>query len=411
MQPNPTRQPRGVSLIEAVVALAVMATGLLGIAGVQSTLRANSDIAKQRAEAVRLAQERIEDLRYFRDMTGTAPSYVGITSTVDTTTPARSNTTFTRTTTVTPMQPGAPDLQAVPRAKSVSVTVSWPDRTGQTQQVTLYAAVSGIAPALAGSLAVPPDGGDPMRQPLNRDRGIPPTAVDIGGNQSAFRPPAVGGGVVWVFNNTSGLISLCALITDTGAQSDLRANNIGNCTNNAARLVSGYISFNLAGQQTRPAALDNLEMTLQQSAPPPYAGTVTTCAMDTASQPATYTAYYCAVPVDNTTSPPSPWSGSLVLENRPRTPLLFVQPGGAYRLCRYIIDGKDLVITTNPNSVTVATSFSNIGSSLANRNFVVISSANSCSPPFPSPYPVPNQGTIVLPNPFPLWLVQHQPAP
>ncbi|MDP1533833.1 MAG: prepilin-type N-terminal cleavage/methylation domain-containing protein, partial [Rubrivivax sp.] len=43
---------QGVSLIEAVVALAVLAFGMLGLVGVQATLRGNADIAKQRAEAV-----------------------------------------------------------------------------------------------------------------------------------------------------------------------------------------------------------------------------------------------------------------------------------------------------------------------------------------------------------------------
>lgn len=372
MKSTRTHSARGVSLIEAVVALAVMATGLLGIVGVQSSLRANSDIAKQRAEGVRLAQERIEELRGFSDMAGAGPSYVGIVSSVDISTPAQANTTFTRTTTVTPMQVGVPDLQAVPRAKSVSVNVSWPDRTGQTQSVTLHAAVSGIAPALAGSLAVPPYGGNPMRQPLNRERGIPPTAVDIGNNQSAFRPPAVGGGVVWVFSNSTGLISLCSLTNDTGQQSDLTAANINlnNCSSNVARIVSGYLRFNLNGQQTRPAVLDNLEMTLQQTAPAAFAGIDLNCAMDITAQPASYTAFYCAVPVGSPAAPLQ-WSGALVLENRPRTPALFVQPGGPYRVCRYVLDA----------------SYTSISTGLLNQNFLVIDAASTCPTTGPTTWP------------------------
>ena len=55
------RSSRGVSLIEALVALAVMAFGLLGVVGMQSTLRVNADVSRQRAEAVRMAQEKMED--------------------------------------------------------------------------------------------------------------------------------------------------------------------------------------------------------------------------------------------------------------------------------------------------------------------------------------------------------------
>ena len=59
------RSQRGVSLIEALVAMAVMAFGTLGVLGVQTTLRLNADIAKQRNEAVRIGQETIEAARSF----------------------------------------------------------------------------------------------------------------------------------------------------------------------------------------------------------------------------------------------------------------------------------------------------------------------------------------------------------
>src|SRR5215510_2158450 len=59
------RLSRGVSLIEAMVAVAVMAFGMLTVVGVQSTLRLNGDIAKQRSEATRIAQETLEQNRGF----------------------------------------------------------------------------------------------------------------------------------------------------------------------------------------------------------------------------------------------------------------------------------------------------------------------------------------------------------
>src|SRR4051794_6693571 len=62
------RYSRGVSLVEAMVALAVMAFGMLAVVGVQSTLRLNGDIAKQRSEATRLAQETLETYRSFTSL-------------------------------------------------------------------------------------------------------------------------------------------------------------------------------------------------------------------------------------------------------------------------------------------------------------------------------------------------------
>jgi Tfp pilus assembly protein PilV len=66
------RLQRGISLIEALLALAVMALGMMGLVGVQSTLRSTSDVAKQRSEAVRIAQAEIERWRAFDALNGGA---------------------------------------------------------------------------------------------------------------------------------------------------------------------------------------------------------------------------------------------------------------------------------------------------------------------------------------------------
>ena len=67
---------RGVSLIEAIVAMAVMAFGMMAVVGLHTTLRQNSDIAKQRSEAVRIAEEAIEQWRAFSIMGATSgPSF------------------------------------------------------------------------------------------------------------------------------------------------------------------------------------------------------------------------------------------------------------------------------------------------------------------------------------------------
>ena len=45
---------RGFTLLEALIALLVLSFGMLAIAGFQTTLSRNSDLAKQRTEALRL---------------------------------------------------------------------------------------------------------------------------------------------------------------------------------------------------------------------------------------------------------------------------------------------------------------------------------------------------------------------
>ena len=72
----------GITLIEALIALLVLSLGMLALVQVQSTLRYNSDVAKQRSEAVRIAQENMESLRAYGRLAATTgyKSYTEIAS-------------------------------------------------------------------------------------------------------------------------------------------------------------------------------------------------------------------------------------------------------------------------------------------------------------------------------------------
>ena len=76
VQGSPSRasspSQRGVSLVEAIVAMAVMAFGMMALVGLQTTLRLNADVAKQRSEAVRIGEAAIENWRAFSTMPITA---------------------------------------------------------------------------------------------------------------------------------------------------------------------------------------------------------------------------------------------------------------------------------------------------------------------------------------------------
>jgi len=63
---------RGVGLIEALIAFLVLSLGMLAIARVQSDMRAHAELARQRTEAVRIAQQDIETLRAYSVLTSTA---------------------------------------------------------------------------------------------------------------------------------------------------------------------------------------------------------------------------------------------------------------------------------------------------------------------------------------------------
>jgi len=191
--PPRTRAGRaaGFALIEALIALLVASFGMLAIAAFQGTLSGSSDIAKQRSEAVRLAQLKIEQLRAYQRV-ASDPNVVNhifnftddVVSGSDTIGPASgayaTNTTYSRVWTVT----GAgTDLQ-----KWVRVAVSWQDRNGTTQSVNLQTVIARSDPVSIGMLVVPPIAMN-ARTPKNRNVDIPyPAIVLADGKTSAFQP-------------------------------------------------------------------------------------------------------------------------------------------------------------------------------------------------------------------------------
>lgn len=226
----PRRRLQGVSLVEALVALAVMSIGMLALVGVQSTMRLNSDLAKQRTEATRIASEEIERLRSFTSMAAVVGqpgiSYDEIASRVvaDYQPPdGIGNTSYRVQRTVVE--------QAAQARKLVSVQVQWTDRSNQAQTVTLDSGISATAPTLGAMLLVPH-----RESATSRNRGrhvsIPPGAVDLGDGHSRYEPPG-SSGLGWYFNNLTGVMRACgAGITDYA-------------TCPVATLVSGTVRFHL----------------------------------------------------------------------------------------------------------------------------------------------------------------------
>ncbi len=236
---------RGVSLLEALVAMGVMAFGILGVMGMQLTLRSNADMAKQRSQATRIAQEKMETWRSFAvlDTTSGYRAYADIaTPAPETVTPEAGNTSYLVTGQVT--ETGHLSH------KTLLVEVSWTDRNNEAQKVSLTSLVGKVHPELAASLAVK-SSGTPTANPMGRHRSIPMNAHDFGDGHSGFRPPqATGGTVAWLFNNETGLIDLCS--TAVAANADIRyRSDLTGCANVAVdgvappayMLLSGYIRF------------------------------------------------------------------------------------------------------------------------------------------------------------------------
>lgn len=339
------RAQRGVSLVEALVALAVMAFGMMAIVGVQSTMRQNADIAKQRSEAVRIAQEAIERWRAYSvlDTTAGRTAYADIATQDDEIVAGyQTNTSYTLSRTVTDL-PGQ-------NQKALQVGVSWADRNGATQAIQLNSVVALSDPAIAGVLFTPP-AGNPSKRPRNRHAAIPMLAKDMGGGLSAFKPPAPGGSTVaWVFNNVTGLIvGVCNVAAATTTEA-LTTSDIASCSNNTvAQLLSGYVRFSTGLVQ--PTAADaenpssnarNLDMALLiTSTGHPGDPSCFDDAPVTTSAAILQTAvtYYCAIPANSSRS----WAGYLSImpqafDDDPSSEWKIPSsgnPGGSHTLCRY----------------------------------------------------------------------------
>lgn len=270
---------RGIGLIEALVSLLVLALGMMSFAALQARLRLNSDVAKQRSEAVRLAQEDVENFRALGTLAadGTITNnfaYSGITTGATTRTITGSNATFTLTRTVAdaPRSSGITDAAM----KNLVTTVTWADRTGTSQSVILRSMIARADPAVGASLALPANG-SPLRDLLGRDIQIPIPAKNLGDGTSAVKPLA-GGNVAYVFSNDSGLVTRRCTGGALGSTSTSGLTTAilaaATCTDISGYLVSGFIRTSLANSPdaTNPNDLAPGPMAMRvdfDSTPPP----------------------------------------------------------------------------------------------------------------------------------------------
>lgn len=395
-QPGPAGRPRGVSLVEALVALAVLAFGILGVVGVQVSLRLNGDVSRQRAEAVRIAQERIESQRAFTALGATGTGYADIGDVVgDPVFGDSGNTTYTVDQTVTDAQAADP---AEPRLRSLVVDVRWTDRAGATQAVRLSTGIAGVAPGLAGSLGVPADR-SALRLPGGRNPTLPPGAVDQHDGTSLFTPPGQGATptTTWVFDNITGLITrICN----------------PECTSQTRLPLSGFVRFapglpvpappapapTLAEQQSAleqqaespdvvPSAWQGLQVEVSNSiltasgtSAANAAGSCFTGLLPVTGPPYAAVEYYCAVPT--TVSTPLRWSGRSTLDVAASPALIATSVSAVsaaeYRVCRYTPQ-RDPIGTvpqhgdfpTNGN-VDHPRDYVNVTAPLTDQNFLVI---------------------------------------
>ena len=419
------RLARGVSLIEALVALAVMSFGMLALVGVQATMRYNSDSARQRAEALRIASDDLEGLRYFVNV-ATVPGQVDAWADIGSATQSNlalpgntANTSFTLTRTVNTrfdLLGNDPRIEAM-GMKVVQAQVTWSDRASANNQALLDTVVAGVSPALSARLTLPMPSTSPTRQRDGRHVSIPVLARNLGDGTSGFMPGNLSG-VAWVINNTTGYVTQrCTGIAAT--QATLGTADLSNCITVLGRLVSGVVRY-------VPASVTPVTAALAENPPGPAlpldsATPLQFLDVSGSSQPVNQSrppecvaqadlanvqvAYVCLVFPSDVTG----WGGKLDLvpSSVAGSAWQIGTTAGQYQVCRYTLASSEFTANADhprtycrvSNSTCAVTA--RVTENLSNQNFLVIGSASSC----PTDGPInPSIGDLVNSNTLP-----HQP--
>lgn len=330
---------RGFTIIEALVALAVVAFGLMAVAGMQGMLARNVDVAKQRSEATRLAQERIEVLRAYTVIaaSGGQASWDGLAGGTDTTI---TNAAFTRAWTLAGT--------ASDPMRRVSVSVTWADRSSEAQNVTLNSVISKTDPSDVGMLGFPLPQNTNLKRPKNRNLNIPVPALDLGDGRSVYQLAA---NFAVVFSNDSGYVVMQCGFTVTDAS------QLDSCTAYSAFILAGYVS--LSGTSTFPASLAVNTSGLSGL-------TSTTCTLANAvdqNSGATisgYKYYLCVLALPANTT----WSGTVKLNG--------MSSGTDFLVCRFQF-AVAAGISANARNVQP---YNAVSESLDNQNYVLTTNSS-----------------------------------
>lgn len=372
MQTRKSRKQAGFSVVEALVAFVVVGFGMLALAGMQLSLSRSADNSKQRTEAMRLAQDKMEALRSFTSLTTGTVNWNGLAGGNDTIssytiggTVVGSNTSYTRTWSIG----GAnTDVQ-----RPINVSVTWTDRAGSSQSLNLASVIARVDPQDAGFLAFPLPENTNLKRPKNRNLNIPITARDLGGGNSAYQFSQF----AIVFSDVTGYVIKKCDTTNITSSTDLST-----CANYNAYILAGYITGSVSngsgGVANLPTGINVSGLTGWDSS----GGKVIQCAygqakdqnLSTDANPVyiSGTQYYlCVIPVTTNGT----WSGVVRLGGVPTT--------SNYKVCRFQYASSDFVNDNERNyqgsTAGSPTGYTNVNESLDNQNYYIeTSSGTSC---------------------------------
>ena len=374
---------RGITLIEALIAFLVLALGMLALAQVPKQLRLKAEVARQRGEAVRLAQSEIEALR----AAPTDSLAAAATRSIDV-----NGTRYLL----------ARRIATGHTATQVSIDIGWTDRSAAAQSLSLASIVAGGPPTLAAALGLARTEAL-ARGAAGRSPRVAPIAVDLGDGRSALKPVASGTVALLLSNVTGGVVGRCAGVDPSLATRDLTRANLGTCDAVAGLLISGTVRFTAAtppdAAQANDAPLPFTVTARPTTGTDPTAATCASEALKTvaydrngsrrldavplAATPASlgltawtetgerYASYHCVVYPRASAG----WSGRTDLQPSGWS---IAAAAGSWRVCRFAHDRDGSgAVDVNPEHPA---NYIALNASLAHQNFLVVSGTSPCPP-------------------------------
>lgn len=251
--PRSRQTQHGVALLEALVAFLLVSFSVMGSARLQSTWRVNADMARQRTEAVRLAQQEIERMRSSTDPAPEAPIPGGD--------PAVEAVFIHGSTSYALRREVGASTTAMLRP--VTVSVSWVDRTGGAQQVALSTHVAQLPPVFSAVLSMVPHPLPSTGRVLapagvaagidaetDASEGVPPDllaaqAHDLGAGRSVWKPPGHGPAAYLLDRSTGAVTSRCVVTKTAASARQLVVSELSACATAAGQLLQGYVRFSM----------------------------------------------------------------------------------------------------------------------------------------------------------------------
>jgi Tfp pilus assembly protein PilV len=276
------RASRGTSLVEALVALAVLAAGTLGLTRLQAEVQRSTELEAQHAQALQVAGHELEAWRSGVAVEA-APYRIERRTTHDDQAPALAWTT---------------------------VAVDWLDRRRQVHRLELASASARTPPELSGALVLS-RGAAPRVH--GRAPAVPMLARDLGGGRSLVQPSAATP-ITFVVDNTNGHVAARCL--DAGATDCVALDGLP---------LAGWIRVSLAVPPD-PVRADDTPLPIAVALQLTQGSLVAPgCATERRDG---VLAYHCIIAPER-----GAWSG--------RSDVVVADANERYRVCRYVAPGGD----------------------------------------------------------------------